>query len=51
MSNDEIIKNAIDKYHQECSKITETEFINKLMKHEEIMIRVILETVLNNKSN
>lgn len=48
MSNDEIIKNAIDNYHQECSKITETEFIEKLKKHEEIMIKVILETVLNN---
>lgn len=49
MSNDEIIKNTIDKYHHECSKITETEFIEKLKKHEEIMIRVILESILNNK--
>lgn len=51
MSNDEIIKNAIDKYHQKCSKISETEFVEKLKKHEEIMITVILETILNNKSN
>lgn len=48
MSNDEIIKSTIDKFHQECSKITETEFLEKLKKHEEIMIKVILEAVLNN---
>ena len=48
MSNDEIIKSTIDTFHQECSKITETEFLEKLKKHEEIMIKVILETVLNN---
>ena len=48
MSNDEIIKSTIDKFHQECSKITEIEFLEKLKKHEEIMIKVILETVLNN---
>ena len=47
MSKDEIIKNTISKYHEECSKITETEFINKLMKHEEFLIKVILDAVLN----
>lgn len=49
MSNDEIIQNTIDKFHQECSKITDTDFINKAKQHEEIMIKVILETILNNK--
>lgn len=49
MSNDEIIKNTIDKFHQECSKITDTNFTDKHIKHEEIMIKVILEAVLNNK--
>ena len=51
MSNDEIIKNTIDKFHLECSKITDINFTDKHKKHEEIMIRVILETILNNKSN
>lgn len=51
MSKDEIIQSTINKYHQECSKITETEFIAKLKKHEEIMIKVILETILNNNLN
>lgn len=51
MSNDEIIKNAIDKFHSECSKITDTNFTDKIKKHEEIIIKVILETILNNKSN
>ena len=32
MSKDEIIQNTINKYHQECSKIIETEFIDKLEK-------------------
>lgn len=48
MSNEEIINKTISKYHNECSKISETEFIDKLKKHEEIMIRVILETLLDN---
>lgn len=48
MSKEEIINNTISKYHDECSKITETEFIDKLKKYEEIMIKVILDTVLNN---
>ncbi len=47
MSKEEIINKTISKYHDECSKITETQFIDKLKKHEEIIIRVILEAVLN----
>lgn len=47
MSKDEIIQNTINKYNQECYKITETEFVDKLKKHEEIMIKVILDAVLN----
>lgn len=49
MSNDEIIKNTINKYREECSKITDTNFTDKHIKHEEIMIKVILEAMLNNK--
>lgn len=48
MSKEEIINKTISKYHNECSKISEIEFIDKLKKHEEIMIRVILETLLDN---
>ena len=48
MSKEEIINQTISNFHNECSKITDTEFISKLMKHDEIMIRVILEAVLAN---
>lgn len=48
MSNDEIIQNAINKFHQECSKITENDFMDKIKKHEELLIKVILETILKN---
>lgn len=48
MSKDEIINQAIENFHNECSKITEINFTDKLHKHEEIMIKVILETILNN---
>ena len=50
MSKDEIINNTISKFHEECSKLPkDDDFLKKLHEHEEIMIKVILETVLNNQ--
>ena len=50
MSKDEIIQNTISKFHEECSKLPkDMDFMDKLPKHEEIMIKVILETILNNQ--
>ena len=46
MSKDEIINQTISKYREECSKITNEDFISKLKQHEEIMIKVVLETLL-----
>lgn len=49
MSKEEIINKTISKYREECSKLPkDMDFIDKLPKHEEIMIKVILETLLNN---
>lgn len=49
MSNEEIINQTISKYREECSKLPkDMGFVEKLPKHEEIMIKVILETLLNN---
>ena len=53
MSNveiEEIVNKTISKYHEECSKIPKNlEFIEKLQKHEELIIKVILETLLQNQ--
>lgn len=46
MSKDEIINQTISNFCEECSKITDEDFISKLKQHEEIMIKVILETLL-----
>lgn len=49
MSKDEIINNAISKFHDECSKIPKDKsLIEKLPLHEELIIKVILETFLKN---
>lgn len=49
MSNEEIINQTISKFHEECSNLPkEMDFTDKLHEHEEIMIKVILETLLNN---
>jgi len=48
MSKDEIINQTISKFREECSKITEEDFISKLKQHEDIMIKVILEALLKN---
>ena len=46
MSKEELINETISKFKSECSKIDDADFIDKISKHEEIIIRVILETVL-----
>ena len=46
MSKEDIIKSTTDKFHKECSKITDTDLVNKLHIHEDTMIKVILETLL-----
>ena len=46
MSKKELINETISKFKIECSEIDDVNFIDKISKHEEIMIRVILETVL-----
>lgn len=46
MSKEEIINQTISNFRDECSKLTESEFIDKLKKHEELIIKCILETVL-----
>lgn len=49
MSKDDIINQAISKYHEECSKLpNDMVFTDKLPKREELIIKVILETILNN---
>lgn len=49
MSKDEIIKQTISNYRKECSELpNDMDFTDKLQKHEEILIKTILETVLNN---
>lgn len=46
MSKEEIINQTISNFHNECSKLTETDFIDKLHKHEELLIKCILEAIL-----
>lgn len=47
MPKDEIIKNAINKFHSECEKLPkDMNFIDKLPLHEELIIKTIIETLL-----
>lgn len=49
MSKNEIINQTISKFYEECSKLPkDMDFTSKLHKHEELLIKTILETVLNN---
>jgi hypothetical protein len=46
LSKEEIINETISNFRNECSKLTESEFIDKLHKHEELLIKCILDVVL-----
>lgn len=46
MSKEEIINETISNFRNECSKLTESDFISKLHKHEELLIKCILDAVL-----
>lgn len=50
MNKEIVIANAISKFHEECSKIPEMDLIEKLHIHEELLIKTILEAVLDNNS-
>lgn len=47
MSKEDIIQTAIDKFHSECAKIPNNKTLTeKLPMHEDLLIKTILETVL-----
>lgn len=47
MSKEDIIQTAIDKFHIECAKIpNDKTFTEKLPMHEDLLIKTILETLL-----
>lgn len=46
MSKEEIINETISNFRNECSKLTKSDFIGKLHKHEELLIKCILDAVL-----
>lgn len=48
MSKDEIINNTISKFKDECAKLPAMDLVDKIHIHEELLIKTILETVLNN---
>lgn len=49
LSKDEIINQAISKFREECAKIpNDKTFMEKLPLHEELIIKTVLETLLNN---
>lgn len=46
-----IINETISNFHSECSKLSKDMlFTDAIKKHEEIIIKVILETIFNNKN-
>lgn len=47
MSKEEIINQTISNFRNECSKLPEAGFIDKLKEHEDLLIKCILEAVLN----
>lgn len=49
MNKNQIIDNAISKFREECSKISdEKSFMEKIPIHEELLIKIILDTLLEN---
>lgn len=46
MSKEEIINETISNFRNECSKLTEQDLVSKLHKHEELLIKCILNVVL-----
>ena len=46
----EIVDNTISRYHEECSKLPkDLDFTDKMLQHEELIIKTILETLLKNQ--